>query len=62
MNAKGTGSSFSALEQAELRRLVFRAHALKEGKPGYHEALEAIETWDAESLPNRLRRKEQASS
>ncbi len=47
------------LEAAQLRRLVYRAYALR-GKPGYEEALEAIETWQVETAPERLDRHTQA--
>lgn len=51
----------SALEEAELRRLVFRAFALRHGDPdAYREALEAIEDWHVETLPDRLRRAQAA--
>ncbi len=46
---------FTPREEAELRRLVYRAWALR-GEPGYREALEAIETWYVETLPEALRR------
>lgn len=45
----------SQVEEAELRRLVYRAFARKD-KDGYREALEAIETWYAETLPDRIER------
>lgn len=50
--------TFTPREQAELRRLVYRAWALR-GKPGYREALEAIESWHAEVMPEALRRLEE---
>lgn len=46
---------FSRVEEAELRRLVYRAFALRD-EPGYREALEAIETWQIETTPERLKR------
>jgi hypothetical protein len=47
---------FSDVEEAQLRRLVYRAYALR-GQEGYEEeALEAIETWWAETAPERLAR------
>jgi len=46
---------FSDVEEAELRRLVYRAFALR-GKEGYQEALDAIETWWVETAPERLER------
>jgi hypothetical protein len=47
----------SALDEAELRRLVYRAFALRHGDPdAYREALQAIEDWHYETLPDRLRR------
>lgn len=52
--------SLSPLEEAELQRLVYRAFALRE-QDGYREALEAIETWHVETLPDRLARMEMAS-
>lgn len=48
----------SAVEEAELRRLVYAAFALR-GKDGYAEAIDAIETWYVETLPDRLRRMEE---
>lgn len=47
----------SALEEAELRRLVYRAYGLR-GEPGYAEAIDAIEMWYVESLPDCLARLE----
>ena len=53
----------SRLEEAELQRLVFRAYALRKGDAAaYHVALEAIETWWAETLPDRLRRLEEGQA
>lgn len=47
----------SAIEEAEVRRLVYRAYALRHGNPeAYTEALQAIEDWYYETLPDRLRR------
>jgi hypothetical protein len=51
---------FSQVEEAELRRLVYRAFELQ-GKPGYAEALRAIEDWHVETAPERLRRMRKAS-
>ena len=48
---------FSAREEAELRRLVWHAFDLR-GEPGYREALEAIERWYVETLPDALARLE----
>jgi hypothetical protein len=50
---------FDQIEAAELRRLVYRAFALRGDVARaheYREALEAIETWYVETLPERLRR------
>jgi hypothetical protein len=50
---------FSEVEEAELRRLVYRAFALRERpRPDrlYRRAVEAIETWQVETAPDRLRR------
>jgi hypothetical protein len=50
---------FTRLEEAELRRLVYRAWELRgdpEREGAYREALEAIEDWYWETLPERLRR------
>jgi hypothetical protein len=50
---------YTRLEEAELRRLVYRAWELRgdpEREDAYREALEAIETWYVETLPARLRR------
>jgi hypothetical protein len=46
---------FSRVEEAQLRRLVYRAFALR-GKPGFEDALRAIEDWHVETLPERLQR------
>ena len=44
-----------AREEAELRRLVYRAFALRDGEPeAYRAALQAIEDWHVETLPDRL--------
>jgi hypothetical protein len=43
------------VEEAQLRRLVYRAFALR-GKPGYEGALRAIEDWQVETAPERLER------
>jgi hypothetical protein len=48
---------FSRREQAELRRLVYRAFALR-ANAGYTDALERIESWYVETLPNVLARPE----
>ena len=53
----------SRLEEAELRRLVYRAYGLrKRDSEAYREALEAIETWWVETLPDRIRRLEEGQS
>ena len=49
----------SKLEEAELRRLVFRAYPLRNQPEAYREALQAIESWFVETLPDRLRRFEE---
>jgi hypothetical protein len=47
----------SALEEAQLRKLVYRAFALRNGDPDeYRRALEAIESWHVETLPDRIAR------
>ena len=45
--------NFTAVEEAQLRRLVYRAIELK-GKSGYREAILAIESWQVETAPERL--------
>jgi hypothetical protein len=47
----------SAREEAELRRLVWRAFDLR-CKPEYREALAAVELWYVETLPDVLARLE----
>lgn len=44
---------FSIREEAELRRLVWRAFDLR-GEPTYGDALTKIERWYVETLPDRL--------
>ncbi len=51
---------FTAVEEAQLRRLVYRAIELK-GKPGYREAILAIEDWQVETAPERLARRRPSS-
>jgi len=56
---------FTRLEEAELRRLVYRAWELRD-KPEkkeeeYEKALRAIEDWYWETLPERLRRAKRRS-
>jgi hypothetical protein len=49
---------FDGVEEAQLRRAVYRAFALQR-KLSYAEAIEAIEaieTWQAETAPERLER------
>ena len=47
----------SVIEEAELRRLVYRAYALRDGdSKAYREAIAAIEDWYVETLPDRLAR------
>jgi hypothetical protein len=60
---RGTGKlPLSRIEEAELQRLVYRAYAIRNGDPeAYRAALDAIESWWAETLPDRLRRMERVS-
>ena len=51
---------YSAREEAELRRLVWRAFDLR-GKPGYREAIDAIECWYVETVPDALARLERSA-
>lgn len=49
---------FSDVEEAELRRLVCRAFKLRDGRDpaAYKAALQAIEDWQIETAPERMRR------
>ena len=46
---------FSAIEEAQLRRLVGQAFDLRDG-PYLRDALEAITEWNERTLPDRLER------
>lgn len=53
----------SRLEEAELQRLVFRAMAVRDvDREAFLEAVREIESWHAETLPDRIRRFEDARS
>jgi hypothetical protein len=53
----------SALEEAELRALVYAAFAMRHGDPEqYRAALQAIEDWHVETLPDRIRRFEEGQA
>jgi hypothetical protein len=53
------GGSLDAVEEAQLRRLVYQAFELRDG-PYFRDACEAIVAWNERTLPDRLERRARA--